>query len=169
MTVFAGLAAAAIILLLLMTKGSSSAATAGGSGPQPGDTTSLPVDQIKALLVDAASRYGIDSSLALAVAKQESEFNQQARSSVGAIGVMQLMPATAAGLSIDPYDVYQNIDGGVRYLAQLLGKYGGDSSLALAAYNAGPGNVDKYGGIPPFAETENYVASVLNYQQEFSA
>lgn len=161
-------ALAAVVFLLIMTKGSASSS---GAGPQPGDTTSLPSDQIKSLLTDAASRYAVDVSLVLAVARAESNFNQEARSRANppAIGVMQLEPGTASDLSVDPYDVYQNIDGGVRYLAQLLGKYNGDTSLAVAAYNAGPGNVDKYGGIPPFTETQNYVTRVLGYQMEYAA
>jgi soluble lytic murein transglycosylase-like protein len=156
-----GVAIAAVVILgiLFMTKGSSSS---GASVPSVG------TDAVKGLVVDAANRYAIDPALALAVARQESNFNQNARSGAGAIGVMQLEPGTASDLNVDPYDVYQNIDGGVRYLSQLLGKYGGDTSLALAAYNAGPGNVDKYGGIPPFAETQTYVTKVLGYQTEFS-
>lgn len=109
----------------------------------------------------AAAKYGVDPSLALAVAQQESGLNPNARSSAGAIGVMQLMPATAAQLGVDPNDPAQNIDGGVRYLSQLLSQFGGDTSLALAAYNAGPGAVQKYGGVPPYAETQNYVSSIL--------
>lgn len=120
-------------------------------------------DQITA----TAIAKGVDPSLALAVANQESGFNQNAVSGAGAIGVFQLMPATAAGLGVDPNSLQGNIDGGVSYLAQLLNQYGGNQTLALAAYNAGPGNVAKYGGVPPFPETQNYVASILGSVANF--
>jgi soluble lytic murein transglycosylase-like protein len=104
-----------------------------------------------------AQRYGVPPELALAVAKQESGYNQSARGAAGEIGVFQLMPGTAAGLGVDALDLGQNIDGGVRYLAQMLSRYG-DPATALEAYNAGPGNVDK-GRIP--ASSRQYAASVL--------
>ena len=109
-----------------------------------------------------ALRYGVDPALALAVAQQESGFRQSAVSPAGAVGVMQLMPKTAAWLNVDPYNEAQNIDGGVRYLSMQLKTFGGDETLALAAYNAGPGAVQQYGGVPPYAETQNFVQSVLS-------
>jgi hypothetical protein len=113
---------------------------------------------------EAAEKYNVDVNLLKAIAKAESNFDASATSSAGAMGIMQLMPSTAKSLGIsDAYDAYDNIMGGAKIISQYLKKYNGDTSLALAAYNAGGGNVDKYGGIPPFAETKSYVKKVLNY------
>lgn len=113
-------------------------------------------------VANAAAQYGIDPALLAAVAKQESGLNQSAVSSAGAIGVMQLKPGTAASLGCDPNDMTSNIDCGAKYLSQLLAQFGGNEALALAAYNAGPGAVTKYGGVPPYAETQAYVSNILN-------
>jgi soluble lytic murein transglycosylase-like protein len=96
------------------------------------------------------------------VAEVESNGDQDAVSSVGAIGVMQLMPDTAASLGVDPYNKQQNIEGGAKYLRQMLDTFGGDLKKAVAAYNAGPGAVKDYGGVPPYKETQNYVSKVLD-------
>lgn len=121
-------------------------------------------EELNAYFDEAGNTYGVDSKLLKSIAKAESNFRSDAVSSAGAIGIMQLMPSTAAGLGVsNSYDPYQNIMGGAKYIAKLLGDYNNDLTLALAAYNAGSGNVNKYGGIPPFSETQNYVAKVLSY------
>lgn len=121
-------------------------------------------DTLESIFQKASETYGVSVNLLKAIAKAESGFNQYATSKSGAMGIMQLMPSTAAGLGVsDAYDAEQNIMGGANLISQLLAKYNGDVSLALAAYNAGSGNVDKYGGIPPFAETQNYVSKILGY------
>ena len=113
---------------------------------------------------EAAEKYNVDVNLLKAIAKAESNFNPNAVSSAGALGIMQLMPSTASSLGIsNAYNAKANIMGGAQVIAANLKKYNGDVSLALAAYNAGSGNVDKYGGIPPFKETQNYVKKVMNY------
>lgn len=128
--------------------------TSGGKSPSQGD--------FQKVIQEAAAKYGVDSRLVEAVIQTESNFDPYAVSSAGAEGLMQLMPDTAESLGVsNSLDPEQNVDGGVKLLRQLLNSYGGDVSLALAAYNAGPGAVKKYDGIPPYQETQAYVQRVL--------
>lgn len=117
-------------------------------------------------IVKEAKKQGVCPYLALSVAKQESNFDCNARSPVGAVGLFQLMPETAKELNVNPHNVNQNIHGGVKYLKHLKKQFGSDR-LVLAAYNAGPGAVSRYGGVPPYRETQNYVKYVLKYYKEF--
>lgn len=110
----------------------------------------------------AAAKYAVDPKLVSAVAEVESGGDQSAVSSAGAVGVMQLMPETAAGLGVNPYDMKSNVEGGTKYLREMLDTFDGDVKKAVAAYNAGPNAVKAYGGIPPYAETQNYVNNVLD-------
>jgi len=114
----------------------------------------------------AASRHGVDASLLAAVANQESGFDSKAVSPAGAQGLMQFMPATAKGLGVSALDPASAIDGAARYLSSLTDQFG-STELALAAYNAGPGTVTRYGGVPPFAETQNYVRAVMSKAEAY--
>jgi len=114
--------------------------------------------------------YDVDPELIHAIVRQESCFNEGAHSRVGAIGLMQLMPQTALGLRInDPWNPEHNIQGGIKYIAQMMRRFNGKPKLAIAAYNAGPGNVSKYHGVPPFKETRNYVKRVYAEYQRLKA
>lgn len=120
------------------------------------------------LIRSASGRYNVDADLVRAVIKAESDFNATARSQKGAMGLMQLMPDTARLHQVaDAYDPVENVDGGVRHLRMLLDRYQGDLELSLAAYNAGSAAVEKHRGIPPFAETREYVRRVLRFYDSY--
>ena len=137
-------------------------ATLSGSG--------LAASSYEGLIRSASNRHNVDVALIRAIIKVESDFDSSARSHKGATGLMQLMPETARLHNVaDLYDPSDNIEGGVRHLKLLLGKYQGDLELSLAAYNAGIKAVEKHGGIPPFAETRDYVKRVLSYYQTYRA
>lgn len=121
---------------------------------------------IKKKIMSEAKKQGFCPYMALSVARQESEFKYDAKSPVGAIGVFQLMPETARDLEIDPQSVDENIKGGIKYLKMMKRQFGSDQ-LALAAYNAGPGTVQRYGGIPPYPETRHYVKNIMRFYKEY--
>ena len=126
------------------------------------DAELVPVED---LIMQTAVEQGVDPQLVRAIAVAESDMNQDEISPVGAIGVMQLMPETAQALGVNPYDVNENVLGGTMYLKQMLDTFDGNVELAVAAYNAGPNAVKRYGGIPPYAETQNYVGRVMDMFQ----
>lgn len=145
---------------------SSSSKSSSGFNPEFGEDVSK--TEINGLIDEYSDKNGLDADFVRAVVKQESGFNERATSRCGAAGLMQLMPGTAKGLGVkNPYDAEQNVAGGTKMLANLLKTYGGNKELALAAYNAGGGAVKKYGGIPPYGETQRYVKNVLSIYNKY--
>src|SRR4029434_1523999 len=136
----------------------------------PSGQLSPKITQFMSMIKASAARHGVPPELVAGIVWQESRANPQAKSYCGAQGLMQLMPQTAAGLGVtNAWDPAQNIEGGTKYIKQMLDRFGGKVEYAVAAYNSGPGNVTKYGGIPPFKETQNYVPNVLGYAANFKA
>lgn len=127
-----------------------------------------PQEGAKRLIVQTAQKLGVDPYVALSIAKIESNFNASVKSPKGAIGLFQLTPSTAQKLGVNPYIVSENIEGGLKYYQMLYKKYG-SMDLALAAYNAGPGNVAKYNGIPPFTSTKNFINNIKRECSSFKA
>jgi soluble lytic murein transglycosylase-like protein len=126
--------------------------------------------QYEPLIDAAAERNGVEPALLHGLIEQESGFDATAQSSAGASGLTQLMPSTAASMGVaDPLNAPESIEGGARYLGELMREFGGNTNDALAAYNAGPGAVEQYGGVPPYAETQNYVSRVLANASTYSA
>ena len=123
-------------------------------------------DNHKKLIVKTAKKLGVDPYIALSIAKIESNFDATSKSTAGAIGIFQLSPGTAKKLGINPYIVSENIEGGIRYYQMMYNKYG-STDLALAAYNAGPGNVAKYKGVPPFSATKKFIQNIKKEYNTF--
>ncbi|MDE2481658.1 MAG: lytic transglycosylase domain-containing protein [bacterium] len=144
------------------------AAPPDASNPVAQAPAMVPPAQIDRLVQANAAQQSVDPALIKAIIANESGFNANATSQVGAQGLMQLMPGTASGLGVtNAYDPAQNVWGGTKYIKGLLERFNGDVRLAVAAYNAGPGAVEKYGGVPPYAETQNYVQNVLASYQKY--
>jgi soluble lytic murein transglycosylase-like protein len=153
------------------TTAAAPAATTASAGLMSVGASELPADvPFGAEITAAAKKHGIDPALLAGLVKQESGFNPNAGSPAGARGLTQLMPGTAAGLGVsNVLDPVQNLDGGAKYLRQQLDAFGGDVTRALAAFNAGPGAVQRYGGVPPYAETQNYVRIVQANAAQYRA
>jgi soluble lytic murein transglycosylase-like protein len=155
---------ASMVAQALQTQG---AQTAGVPDNAP---AMVPPAQLEQLVQANGAAFGVDPALIKAIIANESGFNAKATSRTGAQGLMQLEPGTAAGLGVtDAYDPAQNIYGGTRYIKGLLERFHGDLHLAVAAYNAGPGAVEKYGDVPPYAETQNYVQNVIASYRKYSS
>lgn len=152
----------AIRRVLPAATSSLTSATASGSG-----SASLSGVPYAGLFTAAGAKYGVSPAVLAAMASQESGFNASAVSPAGAEGLMQFMPSTAAGLGVNPLDAASSVDGAARYLSSLTNRFG-STSMALAAYNAGPGTVSRYGGIPPYAETQNYVRAVTSKAEAYA-
>ena len=166
----AGAASATLPGAALTASSPAPATSAFGAIPTlpTSSTATSPPGQYDSLVQQAAARYGLDPAVLHGLIEQESGFDPNAHSSAGAEGLTQLMPGTASSLGVsNPLDPAQSIDGGARYLSGLLKQFGGNTQDALAAYNAGPGAVQRYGGIPPYAETQNYVTKVLGYANAY--
>ena len=153
------------------TTAAAPAATTASAGLMSVGASELPADvPFGAEITAAAKKHGVDPALLAGLVKQESGFNPSAGSPAGARGLTQLMPGTAAGLGVsNVLDPVQNLDGGAKYLRQQLDAFGGDVTRALAAYNAGPGAIQRYGGVPPYAETQNYVRIVQANAAQYRA
>lgn len=143
----------------------AAAATPAAAQGSSGSSQSAPYD---ALIAQAAQRYGLDPAVLHGLIQQESGFDPNSQSSAGASGLTQLMPGTASSMGVaNPLNPAESIEGGARYLSQMMSKFGGNTTDALAAYNAGPGAVQQYGGVPPYAETQSYVSKVLGYAESY--
>lgn len=162
---------ASMVRAELAAQGGATEATGVGAGASVGAINApamVPPAEIDRLVQTNAEQWNVDPALVKAIIANESGFNAHATSDVGAQGLMQLMPGTANDLGVtNAYDPAQNVWGGTRYIKGLLDRFGGDVRKAVAAYNAGPGAVEKYGGVPPYAETQNYVQNVLASYQKY--
>lgn len=166
-----GASSFAATLQAASSAGAPSAYSASASGAYPATPASEEsgsTGQYDALVNQAAARYNVDPAVLHGLIQQESGFDPNSTSSAGAEGLTQLMPSTASSLGVaNPLNPAESIEGGARYLSQMMSRFGGNVSDALAAYNAGPGAVERYGGTPPYAETQSYVAKVLAYAEAY--